>query len=193
MKRSNSLSNILQVWGIESDLIIFRDNSLGFMLELAALDISCKRDEAVNHLATRVRQFLNGLPQFLDIQIVQEIDQGNAAIIDQHEKLGQSATDTLTRLVLAERTKRFRDLESAHALPRHSLKLVARRKIPTLLTRPKLFGKKQDFEELSEVVLTREVKVTLALRDNIIQELQGLGVKATTIQDKKIYDLLYTQ
>lgn len=178
---------------MEEGLIIFSDNSIGFILELSSLDISCKHDEFVNHLSAQVGQFLNGLPQFLDLQIVQEIDQGNEVIIKEHECLGNKANHALTKLVLSERVKRFQDLESINALPKHRLKLIARRKIQSLIDRPKLFGKKQDFETLSEVILSREVKATQAIRDNIIVELQSLGVGAHFIHDKEIYDLLYWQ
>ena len=126
MKSSNHLSDLIEIWGLEGDLMIFRDNSLGFILEISALDISCKRDELVNHLGEQIRHFLNGLPQFTDIQIIQEINQGNSNVITDHDKLGLSTSDTLCKLVLNE-PKLKADLENNWAVVAEAIQTILRR------------------------------------------------------------------
>ncbi len=82
---SDVLADKLQVWGFEKDFVIFTDGSLGFGLELTPLDVSCWKDDAVNSLAERTAQLLNGIPAHTDVQFIQEIVAGNAEIAAAHE------------------------------------------------------------------------------------------------------------
>ncbi len=65
-----NLVDRLQVWGFEDGKLIFKDLSLGSILELTPKDISCSTDEYLNSLKSTTCDFLNGLPEGLSIQFV---------------------------------------------------------------------------------------------------------------------------
>ena len=71
------LSDELQVWGVEDDVIIYTDGSIGFGLELSPIDVSCADNYQANDLHENLCKFLNSLPSGIDIQFIQEITEGN--------------------------------------------------------------------------------------------------------------------
>ena len=55
----NTLANRLELWGFENDVMVYSDCSLGCMLELAPLDISCEKNESINQFKHQLVNFLN--------------------------------------------------------------------------------------------------------------------------------------
>lgn len=189
-----NLANQLQIWGFESDFVVFADGSLGFGLEAKPLDVSCRDSDFVNGLAERSSQFLNGLPANIDIQFVQEISSGNEAVIKKHGEKGIGASNEVVRNLTGQRVKRLLDLDSQGVVPKHGLKIFVRRSLAKpLLKKSKLFSKKTDFISISEAELAREISATLRIRDDIIQNLDSLGVSSRVLSAKELLDEIYRQ
>ncbi len=148
---NDTLSDQLQVWGFESDCILFSDGSLGFGLELTPIDVSCWEDEAVNSFSEHVMQVLNGIPADTDLQFIQEIESGNAKIIAEHLELTESNASDTAKTLCQKRADRILEMDSDGLVPSHKLKLFVRRPISmpliekqsaflkTLWAKPKLF------------------------------------------------------
>ena len=93
-----------------------------------------------------MRQFLNSLPDGLDVQFVQEIRSGNQAVADAHQKLSEGATNPTARALTEARLDRLSRLDHEGRAPFHGLKLFVRREAgESLLARPKLFSLPKKF------------------------------------------------
>ncbi len=189
-----SLSDYLQVWGFEGDDIIFSDGSLGFGLELIPLDVSCWSTSQVNDLSQRVTQFLNSLPDGIDIQFVQDIGAGNEKLINEHESTGQNCFNPTISEMTHLRAKRLRTLDRDGLLPKHSLKLFVRRNPRSLLLeKPKLFSGAKNFQKIADDKFRLELSKLERLRIDVTSGLAHMGVKASPIGVEELADLIYWQ
>lgn len=193
---SSNLADYLQIWGMEDDFVIFADGSMGFGLNAHPIDVSCWNDERINAFATQVGQFLNGLPEEIDIQFVQEIEKGNENLLTQHLSLIPSTphTSPISQTLCEERHARLTRLDDAGAVPHHRLRILLRRPLSApLLGKPKIFSRTKNFEKLSEERLALESAKTSQIRDNLIQSLKQLSVEAIQMGADEMLDLLYSQ
>jgi conjugal transfer ATP-binding protein TraC len=187
----NSLANLLQIWGFQDDAIIFADGSLGFVLELSPVDVSCWEDERVDDYAARLASFLNSLPSGVDVQFVQEISAGNADILDRSEQL---RTDGVSVSVLALQKSRLswlRERDTAGQIPRHTMKLVVRRSSPAPIIRPGLFSKAKAFESMTEAHLERELKALVHLREEVLRGLGALRLRTRILSEREVAEEIY--
>jgi hypothetical protein len=118
-----ALSDYLQIWGFNDDTIIFSDGSLGCALEVIPLDVSCWSPGQIDDFGQRVAGFLNGLPDGLDLQLVQDITGGNDRIINQHGESGINCASEIVTELTQMRTTRLMALDTSGSLPRHTLKI----------------------------------------------------------------------
>lgn len=191
---TQALADHIQVWGFEKGVTIFADGSLGFGLKCRPIDISCWDEERTNSYADRVAQFLNGLPNNLDIQFVQDIEPGNQAVIEGHQELGQGSRNEVAKILCEERSALLKEEDAAGAVPVHALKIFARKPLGQGLTpRSKLFSREKKFEAVAEERLEREIQQIHRVRENIIQELKGLGIEARAIDVDDTVRILYEQ
>lgn len=191
---SHALADHLQIWGFEQDLMIYSDGSLGFVLDCTPVDVSTWSDERINSYSENVGQFLNSLPSKIDIQFIQDIVPGNNKIIDCHQKLSANANNETAKSLCDERVMRLRASDANGEIPTHRLKVVVRKPLSqNLLSKPTIFSKEKLFQEISDARLTREIEITLRLKDNVIQGLSALDVKAQPMNADEIAELLYQQ
>jgi hypothetical protein len=104
---NSSLAEKLEVWGFEDGKLIFKDLSLGQVLELTPRDVSCATDDFLNSVHSVTCDFLNGLPDGLSLQFVQMIDQGIGELIDKHRGGLDTTAPELARRLLEKRTSRL--------------------------------------------------------------------------------------
>src|SRR5689334_17646731 len=123
----------LQVWGFENDFVLFRDGSIGFALELTAIDASCWEDHKVNSLHDKMRTFLNGLPKGIGLQFVQDLRPTKLDILERHESLSDPDASGLAKGICKERVERLAALNEDGALPQQFLKLFIRKPSPRSL------------------------------------------------------------
>ena len=191
---NNILADQLEIWGFEKDLIVFSDGSLGFGLELVPVDVTCWSDEAINQIAQKSANFLNGLPSLIDIQFIQDIKRGNATVIDGHETLGQEATNSAAQILCHKRAEKLREEDNSGLLPSHTLKVFIRRPpIQALINKPKFFSQSKKFNEISEERFERELIQTERLKESMTQELSQLDLSVTTIGANELAKLIYEQ
>jgi len=188
------LADKLQLWGFEDDFIIFSDGSFGFGLEISQLDIDCLSDEAVNALAERTSQFLNGLPVSSDIQFVKTVVSGSNDLLQGHLQLAQTSQNDIAKVLTQERVKRLHDLEAGNLLPKHHLYVFVRRKSQgPLFQKPKFFSRPKLFEKMGESILTREIVTTQSLRDHVARGLSTLGIQSKTLNADTLANIIYRQ
>jgi conjugal transfer ATP-binding protein TraC len=191
---SNVLADKLQVWGFEKDFIVFTDGSIGFGLELVPLDVTCWKDEAVNSLAERTAQLLNGIPPNTDVQFVQEIIAGNAETAAAHEALTVLEASEAARLVSKSRADRIRELDTQGLIPRHRLKVFVRRPFAkSLIGKQGLFSKSKLFPSVTEQQLAHEVAATRHLQVDIMANFGSLGLVSRLIPADELMTLIYEQ
>ena len=189
--RSESLVDQIEVWGFESDAVVFRDGSLGFGLALTTLDSSCWSDEQSTEFGQKSRQFLNGLPSGINLQFVLDIGAGNNAILSRHKELGNKGLE-IARELAATRVGRYSQLEKDGLLPTHVLRIFVRRPLSAPLVAKKHFSPKH-FQTISEKRLDDELASLEKLRSDIIQSLASLGIVATKLTATDLAALFYHQ
>lgn len=188
------LADHLEVWGFESDYIIFSDGSLGFGFEVEPIDVACWDTEQVNGLAQRISQFLNGLPSGVDVQFIQEIERGNEALISAHADLGTTDQSNAARSLCAARVERLREYDKEGRVPKHTLKLFLRRPFSDrLIEKPRLLSKPKRFEQIGEERLSREVQLASRFRDDISQNLSSLGLRIWALSSEQVAQAMYAQ
>ncbi len=190
----SALSDYLQIWGFESDTIIFGDGSYGFALDLKPLDASCWSNPRMNEFSSNIRQFLNGLPENVDLQFVQDIVAGNAEFLRTHQSYSGKCQNPTVLELTKRRVERLTNLDSQGNLPRHSLKLVVRRS-PTavLLEKPRFLARTANFQKISDDKLASELAATERLRSDIISSLLQLGIHSERLTVDEVATLLYEQ
>ena len=191
---NSSLADYLQIWGFEQDLIIYADGSLGFALDCVPVDISTWSDEDINNYSEGIKQFLNGLPENIDIQFVQDIVPGNNVVLDKYKKLSQKTENETARFLCFERVSALEEDDSLGQIPIHRLKILVRRPLSqNLIAKSSLFSKEKLFQDISEMKLSRDMELILRLRENLTQSLEALHLKVNNITADEMAGLLYSQ
>lgn len=189
-----ALSDYLQIWGFDSDNMIFSDGSFGFGLEVNPLDVSCWSDDQINDLNQKLSQFLNSLPEHIDLQFIQDISAGNDKTIEEHIKTAEGCTDPIVHDLATARAKRLRDLDEMGQLPKHSLKVFVR-KAPqaSLLEKPKFFSRGKPYQAIAEDKLNFELAALERIKADLISSFSNLGMPTRKLNVDEIADLIYQQ
>lgn len=194
---NSSLVDKLQVWGFEEGKLIFKDLSLGSVLEISPKDISCKTDEYINSLKNFTCDFLNALPENLSLQFIQITQGGANKILTDHEELLKDTQNTLASVLLKERVKNISKLDDAHQIVNQKLYVILRKKFKNEKNQKKrrftLFKKKDHEESLSKDLIEEELKVFNQIEVNFQKSLETLGIASQPLGEKEIYSLLFRQ
>lgn len=189
----SALSRKLDLWGFESGVMVFRDQTLGTVLRLSPLDIEVSTDDQINSIKSNIKGFLNGLPSGLTFQIVQEVVSGNEAVINAHENTLAPDCDALTAELTAERVKKLRELDKDGLLPKRNLYLLLRKPMVMNRERTGFGGLMKGPSSLTEKSLEQEISLFERMALNIEQSLSSLGLGARRLSDEEILKIAYNQ
>ncbi|MBK9039152.1 MAG: TraC family protein [Bdellovibrionales bacterium] len=191
--KAKALCEDLQVWGFEDGLTVFKDNSIGFGLELSTLDISCSEDEAINVLSVRIKDFINGLPSGIDFQFIQDIAGSDLSVFKSMS--GQQNQNPIIQELMKTRIEKFSRLSSRGELVGPVLKVFVRLPFNSDLTdRPRLFRfGKHDFQGLSENRLRSEIDRAEKVRQSFVAGLATLGIETSVINPDALVRVMYEQ
>ncbi len=191
---NDALTEKLQIWGFEDNLLIFRDGSLGAALKLSPLDITCFDNSVVNSISHRLCDFLNGLPQGLNFQFMQEIVSGNSKTIQENLSLVKNETTDLTREISNVRSELLKEQDLSGEIPKQNLYLFLRMPLrSTVVEKPKWFSfkKKQSNISIPENRLKSEIENFKRKIVEIEKGLELLDVKAQELDQRSIFKLIY--
>lgn len=190
---SSKLADYLQVWGLEGNHIIFTDGSFGMGFKLQPADASCWSVDQANDYSQKLIQFLNGLPDEIDFQLVSDIKSGNEDIISRHQT-SNSSDDKVVQELTTARVKKFSDLDSEGLLPIHGLMLFIRRKpMNSLLKKASFFSRKTDFQKIAEDKLKHELAICDRLSHDLKSSLTGLSLEPEILEPEDLLNLMYQQ
>jgi type-IV secretion system protein TraC len=193
---NQSLVEKLQVWGFEDDLLIFKDFSLGSVLELSPRDISTAPDDLLNSLHGMTCDFLNGIKSPLSMQFVQVIEQGASDVLIRHQELKVLSAPELSDELLRQRVEKIGALDDAGQIPTQKLYLVLRRAFVRPLKkerRLKIWNASEAPVDWSRSVLDPELKLFRALIDSIRKSLEVLSVRSRVLNEAEVFSLLFDQ
>ena len=194
---NSKLVDQLQVWGFEDGKLIFKDLSLGSVLELQAKDISCSTDEYLNSLKSVTSDFLNGLPEKLSIQFVQMTTGGSGKVSNDHAALLIDSSSELSKSLLTDRVHKISEQNLNHELIEQKLFVVIRRNFVNKFKpkkRFRLFKKEENTEEYyARSILEPELKLFNQMQLNIQKSFETLGIKTKGLGESETYSLLYNQ
>lgn len=187
-----ALADQLQIWGLENEIIVFTDGSLGFALEIKAIDVSCWSDEVTESYDEKLRQFLNGLPANIDIQFVQDIKKYFDEELKSSQKLLKPNTSELQKSLSDQRIEKFISLNNDGLLPKQNIKIFVRKPMSqSLIDKPKLFSKSTLFPKMSEERFVSEISKMRRIKDDMISSLNLLGVFPQEMKSDDILEELY--
>jgi hypothetical protein len=191
-----NLVDRLDVWGFEDGKLIFKDFSLGSVLEVNPRDISCVTDELLNSLKAVTCDFLNGLPEKLSIQFVQATTGGVDKIISRHEQAKVDSANELSCSLLEARAKRLLEVDGKGEIPLQKLYVVLRR--PFIKPRPRArrsfkFWEKKDEQDWSRQILDPEIVLYRQMEEIVKKGLENLGLSSRSLNEQEIYELLFDQ
>ena len=194
---NSKLVDQLQVWGFEDGKLIFKDLSLGSVLELQAKDISCSTDEYLNSLKSVTSDFLNGLPEKLSIQFVQMTNSGSSKVSNDHAELLTESANELSKSLLNDRVDKISKQNLNHEIIDQKLFVVIRRNFVNKMKSKKrfrLFKKEENTEEyFARSILEPELKLFGQMELNIQKGFETLGIKTKVLSEADTYSLLYNQ
>ncbi len=189
-----ALSDKLEIWGYENDFILFEDCSLGLGLKLSPMDIEYRDRGEINEISVRLNRFLNGLPEGISIQWIQDIHADNAATLDAYRSLSQDAKNEFAKALSEERVLHYEKGSLEDKVPSQSLYLLARKEARSLKSAsPRLFANHSKFEASIESSLESEISQMNRLRDHLLEELKLFGIVASTLTCEEISTLIYRQ
>lgn len=192
---NNFLNEKLQVWGFEENLIVFRDGSLGAAFELGTLDVSCQDDESLNALSQRVCDFVNGLPQGLSLQFMQEITSGNEKTIQEHSLTLKESASELTKEITTSRAKTLKSADEEGLIPKQNLYLFLRNPLKeALISKKKIFSfRKKQNVVLPDIKLKFEIENFRRKARDLQKGLELVGVSSRELTQQEIFSMLYKQ
>ena len=190
-----ALVDKIEIWGFESALIIFKDFSLGAVLEISPRDISCSTDEDLNRYHGSLCQFLNSLPSGLSCQFVQSTEQDTGELLKKHRVVADTAPELARRLV-ESRTRKFEVLNEQGLMPAQRTYLVVRRKFvrasPEQKAKSRWFRKKVATDFSSDLLET-EITLFKQLLSTVKASLSGVGIACIEKGEQDVFDLLFDQ
>lgn len=191
---THALTDHLQIWGFEQDFVVFSDGSIGFALDCIPVDVSTWSDDKMNSYSERIGQFLNSLPDQIDVQFIQDIEGGNASVIDRHQQLSKNSNNETAKSLCQERVKHLSDRDAVGLLPVHRLSVIVRKPASKkLIDKQNLFGREKLFQEIADENLKKEISLTQRLKESIVQGLSALELSVREYSSDEIADLLYRQ
>jgi type-IV secretion system protein TraC len=181
-------SEVLQIWGIHGDFVLFKDATIGFGLNLKPIDISCQNDESINGLQQSIMQFLNSLPPSIYVQFVATIDTGNENVLDQHRNLVRTSSEMAKELINT-RLARLSELDQSGCLPVYRAQLLIRKNVSDTKS-----GKKIKFNGTSkgsEKILELGCADLRRLKNAIEQNLSRIGIQYEDIDSRELLENVY--
>ncbi|HEX7675882.1 MAG TPA: DUF87 domain-containing protein [Bdellovibrio sp.] len=190
-----SLANRLELWGFEKGVMVFKDFSLGAGFQIPMIDVNCEDDDTINTLKNRIRQFLNGLPTGLSIQLMQEITGGSDDLIHAHGEFAKSDLTPVQKEIVASRISKFTNLDENGELPKQSLFVFLRKKfeVPPQKKGFSIPFFKKSTVPLKESVLNEEINKFERVLDTVITQFASLEIKARRLNETETFGKIYTQ
>lgn len=192
----NSLSNRMELWGFEGDVMVYSDCTIGAMFKMEAKDISCEHTGTINQLKMQLVNFLNSLPENLNVQFLQNVTTGQDEILDRHQNLSKDSAHPLYTQMTKERISHFKDLDAKGLMPKHELYLIVRSGLTKKLKSKSGLSflkknKKTPQEELQEVLDQEILKFETKL-NQISGSLKSIGFSVDRVKSTEIYKFVYS-
>src|SRR3989338_6050864 len=184
----NSFSHELPYWEIFDDVIVFTDGSLGKAYRLKGIDLNCLDHESINDIAQKVRNFLNNLPENINLQFIVNTDSNYDDLFVQYEKGGSALSSYLSK----KRLSFLKDLQNKSALKRHHLYLFLRYEpLKPLISKFRFFDHEETFKQKTNEAHRERVLELNDITLDIEKNLRTIGVEVNKLSQKEITSYLY--
>jgi conjugal transfer ATP-binding protein TraC len=192
--KSDILTDELQLWGFESDHMVFDDGSIGAAIRITPLDVTAFSDEQRNALAGSLIQFLNSLPSGLDLQFVCDIRDGNEDEIATFEAAAGLSNNDAAKSLALDRAAMFRDFDRRGYFPKFDLHVFIRKPLSQKLAdKPKLLNLNKKFPEITSDRLKTEISYFERTLEDLTQGIRSLGLTYKVLTPEDTLKLIYQQ
>lgn len=188
---SEALADYLQVWGLEDDVIVFRDSSLGAVIQITGLDVSCKTDEECESGSQAIKNMLNSLPDGYSFQVCQYLSRGGSenTQIHNHELCSESSSK-IAKELSKERLKQHQKLDNEEKLPKRHI-YISIRKPPYLENRKSLLGSKMALKPLTADKISENLANLESVVEQIISHLSIIGLSPSRLKGQAIAEHMF--
>lgn len=191
---SNVLADTLELWGFESDVMVYKDFSLGRMLKVYPIDASCFVENDLFSLKSRLSQMLNSLPTGARIQFFQEVVPDAKPIVDHFLSLKSESTSEIVTRLTNQKAQTLLEQEACGTLVARPLYLTIRlrfQKVPKQTHWLKAFL--QPSSELTYHHLAQEIVAFNGDFEKIRLGLKQAGLASEEMAVDETLQLIYRQ
>jgi conjugal transfer ATP-binding protein TraC len=91
---TNQIKNMLGLWHLDDNLVVFNDGSLGSGFKIIGNDISLKTPSEVNHFSEKIEGLLNSLPENYSLQVFYKLNHEVESAIQNHEEVSLNCKES---------------------------------------------------------------------------------------------------
>lgn len=193
----NTLANLVSLWGFDGDVMVYKDQTLGAILKLKTIDVSCAENDMINLIKAQLVNFLNSLEAGLHIQFYQQITTGHQEKILKHKDLIQKSCIPLYDEMTQERTNKLSLLDSQGEIPKQELYLIVRssfsKKMKSKFSIKEILGipsKNSSSDQLDQILKSEIEKYEIKL-NQISSMLSSCGISSERVKQRDLFDLFY--
>mgnify|MGYP006077432703 CR=1 FL=1 len=91
---ANHIKDMLGLWHLDDNLVVFNDGSLGAGFKIIGNDISLKTPTEVNYFSEKIEGLLNSLPEDYSLQLFYKLNHEMENIIQKHEDVSLNCKES---------------------------------------------------------------------------------------------------
>ena len=190
-QKEHSLASELPFWDFLDTCIALSDGSLVKALKLNSISTETLEDDEVNNITLKLRSFLNGLEDGLEISFFVDTHSNYNYLIKEHENI--TSKNEAINLISKDRITLLKEeMKKENILKKDIYLFVYKR--PSSQTKVSVlnfFKNKSQFQSVSKKEHEEKLKELLNLTKSITENLESVGVSAKNLNKKETLRLIY--
>ncbi len=189
--KEHSLASELPFWDFLDNCVALSDGSLVKALKLKSLSTETLEDDEVNNITLKLRSFLNGLEDGVEVSFFVDTHADYNTLIKAHQNI--ISNNKAINLISEDRINLLKsEMEKENILKKDIYLFVYKR--PNSQAKSSIlnfFKSPSQFQAVSKKVHEEELRELLNLTNSITENLEGLGVNAKSLNKKETLKLIY--
>ena len=185
-----SIKDMLGLWHMEENFIVFNDGSLGCGFKIVGNDISLKTPEEINQFSQKIENLLVSIPEDYTLQFFYKLGHKVGRLLEKHDRVSAGCAEKYEPIKKA-RLSFFRANEASHSYFVPEIYLFVRCPKQSLRKRT-LFEKAEKYSELTLAEYTSHRQKFERTLNLIESTLSGASVKPTLLKKEEWFGLIFS-